>query len=201
MTSPPSAEPPIDEVPDVKMLASCAWCGKDYVAVARRGVPLTKTCSVVCRGKRHHARHIAKTHPPRQCKTCHKDFVPKERGSRGAAQLFCSVSCARWQKRGSRPRTSGPAWYVAKNGYVSATVNRRTALQHRLVMEQMLGRHLEPFESVHHRNGRRADNRPANLELWTKPQPTGQRPEDLVAWVVEHYRGLVVDALSSTRDT
>jgi hypothetical protein len=60
-------------------------------------------------------------------------------------------------------------------------------------MEQMLGRPLEPFENVHHKNGHRADNRPANLELWVVPQPYGQRAEDLVEWVSEHFPGLVVD--------
>ncbi len=74
-------------------------------------------------------------------------------------------------------------WY--KNG------KRIAVSEHRQVMEQILGRPLRPFESVHHRNGRRADNRPSNLELWVKPQPAGQRPEDLVAWVAEHYHDLL----------
>jgi hypothetical protein len=62
-------------------------------------------------------------------------------------------------------------------------------------MEQILGRPLDAFENVHHRNGVRDDNRPENLELWVKPQPQGQRVTDLVAWVVKQYRREVEIAL------
>lgn len=58
-------------------------------------------------------------------------------------------------------------------------------------MERVLGRSLERFENVHHKNGIRDDNRLENLELWAKPQPHGQRPADLAEWVVENYPELV----------
>lgn len=52
-------------------------------------------------------------------------------------------------------------------------------------MEAMLGRPLVRKETVHHKNGKRNDNRPENLELWTKAQPAGQRVADKVAFALE----------------
>lgn len=80
-------------------------------------------------------------------------------------------------------------------GYRIVTIKGRQFKEHRLVMEQHLGRLLHPWESVHHVNGVKDDNRIENLELWTRPQPTGQRVEDLVAWVVEHYSDLLPAAV------
>lgn len=92
-------------------------------------------------------------------------------------------------------RAPNGAGCVRANGYRYFNRNGKQIAEHRIVMEGHLGRPLEPYETVHHLNGWRADNRLENLELWTKPQVAGQRVDDLVAFVVEHYPEAVKSAL------
>lgn len=115
---------------------------------------------------------------------------------------WCNTHARRAERNGGDPgpahllRRPGATRHVLKTGYVRVRIDephpRAYAngwiLEHLIVMERKLGRRLLPSENVHHINGVRDDNRPENLELWVTMQPTGQRPEDLVAWAREVLR-------------
>jgi hypothetical protein len=114
-----------------------------------------------------------------------------------------AARCALHRDRFRRSGDAGPAGlliapkgsgHVNSNGYRLIFREGRYILEHRWVMEQLLGRQLLPTEEVHHCNRIKTDNRvngpladfrSGNLELWSHSQPTGARVSDLIAYHVE----------------
>jgi hypothetical protein len=104
----------------------------------------------------------------------------------------------------SRSRENHPSWVGGrreeKTGYIMlylpdhpAAYQNGYILEHRLIMEKMIGRYLEPHETVHHKDGDRKNNHPDNLELWTKRRGNGTRVHDLSqgAYMNQYYTALI----------
>lgn len=72
--------------------------------------------------------------------------------------------------------------------YKNITVAGKSKLEHRHVMEQMLGRALESYEEVHHKDEDKSNNDPRNLEL----MPTRQDHAREHAWNEEELLELLV---------
>jgi hypothetical protein len=170
----------------------------------------TGTCVVDGCDLEQYAWHMCKLHQRRLRTTGRTDLAPRvphnksiheicvmdECGKKHIAKGFCSThyrSYKAWlDKDRSYENRSKINPSVDKEGYVllylpehpNASVNGQYS-QHRLVMEQTLGRYLVKGENVHHKNGVRNDNRPENLEVWSIIQPKGQRIEDKVEYAME----------------
>lgn len=129
------------------------------------------------------------------CKDCRREKRREDQQSKtvpcecGRMKYPTSTLCRECRfEANRRGGPESPSWrggeHVTTKGYVTVLdlESGKRHLKHRLVMEEHLGRKLLADETVHHKNGKRSDNRIENLELWCSNHPPGQRVEDLVTW-------------------
>ena len=116
---------------------------------------------------------------PNSLSMCQTHRIRKKRGASLSTPVQKRVGPGNWSK-----------WHKDSHGYMIRyryypDKSRDRQVQHRVVMEEKVGRPLLKHENVHHVNGVRDDNRPENLELWSTSQPYGQRVEDKIVWAVK----------------
>lgn len=136
-------------------------CSKHYARACRLGVIYKGDCSfdgcsrsVMCKGY------------------CEGHYQQSRTGKRGLRPLMVPGDWRKW--------THTTEGYLIRTRKSPKTGRTERQLQHRVVMEESLGRKLEKHENVHHINGVRDDNRIENLELWEVSQLAGQRVSDKI---------------------
>lgn len=141
-----------------------------------------------CKGRAGRYRGVLRT-----CERCGIEFPSIASRRHPGRAVLCSRQCAGLSRNfQGQLKEGGSNWHggrTVQRGYVKVyapehhslagrATTRKYVFEHRIVMEQKLGRNLLPHETVHHMNGDRSDNRPENLELWATSQPSGQRITD-----------------------
>lgn len=149
---------------------ACRFCGSDvYVRVYREKQSADHFCSKDCATK-----WQARNSVVRPCEWCGSEMTMSP--FRSKLQRFCSRQCQREgvsrtalerEHNGLRVRQTSEGYIYVWEPDNPSSYKDGWMPEHRLVMQNVLGRPLEPDEYVHHKNQRKDDNRIANLELMT----------------------------------
>lgn len=106
----------------------------------------------------------------KKCLNCKSKFFA-QKWSNGKCAYFCSCIClGKYRSKERNPHWKGGQTFTHKGYKTIRNVNHPFnnngyVLEHRFVMEKLIGRYLRKDEDVHHINGIKNDNRIINLKL------------------------------------
>lgn len=118
-------------------------------------------------------------------------------GKNHSALGFCPMHYARFKKKNKVPlldkqKVFKKGWHLDKDGYKHIIVDGKHKREHRVVMENKIGRKLTRSEVVHHINGIKTDNRIENLQIISFSKHTSMHqstiPEEVKQKAVELYK-------------
>lgn len=175
-------------------LRKCSHCDAEFT-VAYNSTK-RKSCSDECRralfhrkkpGIRRDAGIRKATWITVTCEYCRNQFEKAPHKARlrelRGYKHYCSWQCRDANAGANSGRPASPHRTLTEEGYYKVYVppserpdyakGRARHLEHRVVMARLIGRPLMPYETVHHINGDRTDNRAENLQLRIGKHGTG----------------------------
>lgn len=149
-------------------MVSCGQCGAEFYRVPSNAE--ARYCSKSCART---ALNLTSSNPSHSRDLTGENNPMWGKGMKGEENPMYGrrkEAAPRW-KGGRKVRKDGYVLVVAPEGHPSPADTSKASgtayiLEHRLVMEQQLGRYLDPAEVVHHIDGNPSNNDPSNLELF-----------------------------------
>lgn len=152
--------------------AECMICGKKYtIAKSRYNGKFIryKCCSDECY-------HNYRTEEKRKiyekniytCSSCGEKFHGARHGNTG--YKFCSQSCSKSFMKGSNSLAYKDGSTINSAGYKCIKVGDKYLYEHRLIIEEHIGRKLTVNEVVHHKDGDKLNNSIENLQIMDKKE-------------------------------